>query len=232
MNPNVLFDNNIRVFSTCRDCKGIMQVTTPDEHSHPTCAERMTKLESLARGWLSCIEAGDGKAAALTRNEIDKRTGKPPRMKAAALQYISWGWPVFPLREGTKEPATRHGFKDATTDFERVSSWWERHPRDNIAVPTGLTFDVLDVDPANDGLPSFLELLAAQRIPDAHGVVVTSSGGMHFYLEPTGKGNRAGFMPGLDYRGRGGYVVAPPSTLGEVRRSWSWMAAPSPTIKT
>ena len=33
-----------------------------------------------------------------------------------ALDYARRGWPVFPCRDGSKEPATRHGFKDATTD--------------------------------------------------------------------------------------------------------------------
>ena len=55
---------------------------------------------------------------------------------------------------------------------------------------------------------------------------------MHFYLLPTGKGNRVKFAyPGLDYRGKGGYVCAPPSTLGDRRRSWSWLTMPSPAIR-
>jgi hypothetical protein len=32
-----------------------------------------------------------------------------------ALAYARRGWPVFPCQPGQKVPATRHGYKDATT---------------------------------------------------------------------------------------------------------------------
>jgi Bifunctional DNA primase/polymerase, N-terminal len=230
-NPYPIFDGNVPVYSTCRDCGKTMIVVNADETVHPTCTPRPTKLESLATGWLSCVEAGDEESAKLTELELQKYEAKPPNLKAAALKYVSWGWPVFPLRANTKEPATKHGFLDATADPKRVKAWWTRHPDHNIGLPTGRHFDVFDVDPANGGVPSFLELLAAKRIPQTHGIVVTASGGIHMYLKPTGRGNRANFMPGLDYRGKGGYVVAPPSTLGERGRAWSWLTAPSPKIK-
>lgn len=40
-------------------------------------------------------------------------------------------------------------------------------------------------------------------------------GGMHVYIAATGSGNYAGMLPGVDYRGRGGYVLAPPSVLDD-----------------
>ena len=43
------------------------------------------------------------------------------RAVAWALAYASRGWPVFPCQPGTKEPATRHGFHDASTDPDQIS---------------------------------------------------------------------------------------------------------------
>jgi hypothetical protein len=45
-----------------------------------------------------------------------------------ALAYARRGWPVFPCRLGGKAPATRHGFRDATTDAKQIRRWWERQP--------------------------------------------------------------------------------------------------------
>ena len=230
--PNVLFDNLVRVYSTCRDCGQLMQVIRADCPVHPCCEPKPTLLESLATGWLSCVTAGDEESAKLTEAEIERIVNEPIDFKAVALEYVSWGWPVFPLRAKTKEPATKHGFKDATTDSERVAKWWDRYPDHNIGLPTGHAFDVFDIDPAAGGIPPFMRLLEAQRIPNTHGIVVTANGGMHFYMLPIGRGNKAGFSwPGLDYRGKGGYVVAPPSTLGPRGRGWHWMTVPSPAIR-
>jgi Bifunctional DNA primase/polymerase, N-terminal len=45
-----------------------------------------------------------------------------------ALAYARRGWPVFPCLEGQKVPATRHGYKDATTDPEQITGWFGRDP--------------------------------------------------------------------------------------------------------
>ena len=40
-----------------------------------------------------------------------------------ALAYARRGWPVFPCQPGQKIPATRHGYKDATTDPEQITGY-------------------------------------------------------------------------------------------------------------
>src|SRR5690349_24273155 len=79
-----------------------------------------------------------------------------------ALRYAAHGWPVFPCRPGSKEPATRHGFLDASTDPGQIRSWWRRQPSANLAIATGRPGpDVLDVDqhgPAGSGFAAFRRL--------------------------------------------------------------------------
>src|SRR5574343_430012 len=81
-------------------------------------------------------------------------------LKEAALDYAAKGWPVFPCKPGGKEPLTEHGFKDATTDTQRIEEWWSRWPSANIGFSCGLDgatgplqkLLMIDVDPRNGGL--------------------------------------------------------------------------------
>jgi hypothetical protein len=104
-----------------------------------------------------------------------------------------------------------HGVKDATTNRARLLAWWTRHPQANIGLATGHRFDVLDVDgPA--GAHAIQELAAAHRLRSSGPLVRTGGGGWHYYLAPTGLGNTSpADLAHVDWRGRGGYVVAPPS---------------------
>jgi Bifunctional DNA primase/polymerase, N-terminal len=104
-----------------------------------------------------------------------------------------------------------HGVKDATCNRARILAWWTRHPQANIGLATGYRFDVLDVDgPA--GAQAIRSLAATHGLQSGGPLVRTGGGGWHFYLAPTGLGNaRPAGLAHVDWRGRGGYVVAPPS---------------------
>lgn len=144
-----------------------------------------------------------------------------------AIWYAARGVPVFPLKPGTKVPATRNGFKDAAVEPHAVHALF----RDgkvpfNLGLATGHRFDVVDVD---------IPWIDAGHVIDAvqmtgcdwYGVVETPSGGCHIYV-PTGThggGNWAKKVPDSDYRGVGGYVVAPPSRIEH--GAWRWMEAPN-----
>jgi Bifunctional DNA primase/polymerase, N-terminal len=104
-----------------------------------------------------------------------------------------------------------HGVNDATTNRARILAWWSRHPQANIGIATGHRFDVLDVD-GPGGAQAIRELAAEQGMHSAGPLVRTGGGGWHYYLAPTGLGNvRPHGLEHVDWRGRGGYVVAPPS---------------------
>jgi len=227
-------------YTTCRSCGGILN-TTADEHGtyntvHPSCTPVPTKIERLEQEWLAAVLAENNGRESELSLQIEELDDHPPRLLDAAVSYARWGWPVFPLRPHSKQPATRHGFRDATNDVTRIAAWWTSHPHSNIGLPTGISFDVIDID-VPEGVPSYLSILNKEdrrtgrgQIPDRHGLVATSSGGLHLYIKPSGKGNSAGIRPGIDYRGAGGYVVAPPSKLAARGRSWSWTVKPSPAI--
>jgi hypothetical protein len=141
-----------------------------------------------------------------------------PRPTEQALRYAGHGWPVFPCQPGGKQPATAHGFLDATCDPDKITWWWRRHPDANLAIATGRPGpDVLDVDQhgsAGNGFAAFGRLQRAGLIDGASALVATPSGGLHAYF--TGSGQRCGKLTGhhLDFRAHGGYILAPPSQVG------------------
>lgn len=133
----------------------------------------------------------------------------------AALDYADRGWPVFPCRPGGKEPLTKRGHLDASTDPRQIHLWWNRWPTANVAVPTGQRSGllVLDVDhPAGlDALEASHGKLPATRTHS------TGSGGMHYLYRYPGeaggeiRNSASKLAEGLDVRGEGGYIVVPPS---------------------
>jgi len=136
---------------------------------------------------------------------------------AAALRYAAAGWPVFPCKPGSKEPLTRHGFKDATTDPAVIRAWWACWPDANVAIATGAPGpDVLDVDNGDDsGWSAFNQLQRRGLLAGAFAFVRTRSGGLHAYYAGTGQRCTAKIGgAALDYRAAGGYVLAPPSYVG------------------
>jgi hypothetical protein len=116
-----------------------------------------------------------------------------------------------------------HGVKGATTNRARIMAWWTHHPQANIGLATGHRFDVLDVDgPA--GAHAIRELAATHGLVSSGPLVRTGGGGWHFYLAPTGLGNvHPQGLEHVDWRGRGGYVVAPPSRHAS-SHPYQWIA--------
>lgn len=252
--PPLILDGLVHVYSTCRDCGQIMQVTNVRDTVHPMCQPRPTRMENWEQSWLAITKSAPYENIPINlqrklddlefKMETEADQMQPTALHNAAMQYAEWGWPVFPLAKNSKKPAIPRdkggkGFLDATTDVKRICKWWSRHSDHNIGLATGHLFDVVDIDPDKGGVQSLSDLLQTNSIPFVHGIVATAGAdepefrpsGMHLYVKPTGKGNYAGIRPGIDYRGRGGYVVAPPSTLGSRVRSWSWAVQPSPEIK-
>jgi hypothetical protein len=161
-------------------------------------------------------------------------------MAVAALDYATRGWSVFPVHSVTagrcscgnpacgspgKHPRVARGLTEASKAPQQIRAWWGRWPTANIAVATGQIsrFFVLDVDPGHGGDES-LRTLEVEHGPLPHTVrSLTGGGGDHILFEHVpGLRNSAGrIAPGIDVRGDGGYVVAPPS-LHISGRSYAW----------
>lgn len=152
--------------------------------------------------------------------EREARLAAPEALAAAASWYATQGLPVFPLQPRDKKPFPgSRGFKDATTDAGQIASWWTANPDANIGLPTGGLFDVVDID-GEQGALSYRRILTEDMLPTVYGRATTARArGRHLYIRPTGDGNGASIMPGIDYRGLGGYVVAPPSIT---TRRYDW----------
>lgn len=132
-----------------------------------------------------------------------------PDLSGEAVRLAEAGLHVFPCEARNKRPLTTHGLRDARADPELVGLAWEHYGRSsNIGVscgPSGIW--VLDCD-GEAGERSLAELCAGRPIYTA---VVRTARGRHYWFRGEGVGTRAGVRPGLDTRGRGGYVIAPPS---------------------
>lgn len=155
-----------------------------------------------------------------------------------ALEYARKGWAVFPVHgikggictcqkghdctSPGKHPRTKSGVKEASTDEATIRNWFAEKPYLNIGIATGAISGlvVVDVDAKNGGLESLEKLDLGTAL-----TTKTGGGGVHLYYEwPATEtiGNSVGTLaPGIDIRGAGGYVVAPPS-LHISGKSYVW----------
>ena len=179
----------------------------------------------------AAIDAGDREridAAAALVDQLDRP--KPSvTLHQAALWYASVGLKVFPLSPGSKIPFKgSNGCKDASSNPDVITGWWTDSPDANIGIATGHLVDVVDVD-GFQGQQSRAQHwganFAAIENDCVAKVLTPRAGGMHLYVPATGDGNGAHLFPGVDYRGLGGYVVAPPSTTDQ--GSYRFLGSPT-----
>lgn len=177
---------------------------------------------ALAKG-----EHGQGirTRAAMHLQEVDAiqapRLEAPGALLNAALYYASRGVPVFPVEPRGKRPTTEHGLKDATTDEATIRAWWAIRPTHNIGAPTGIKFDVVDIDG-----PSAVGVVMLGRDRWRSGLIghalTQRPHGHHLFYRPSGKPNAAKLAEAVDFRGAGGYVLLPPS-IGESGQRYRWI---------
>lgn len=156
----------------------------------------------------------------------------------AALDYLKRGWPVIPghnpLPNGLcscqrlncdrpgKHPRIQwREFEHKLPSEAMVRNWWRRWPEASVIVLTGRLSGLLvvDIDPRSGGDENVHDLHLPETV-----TTLTGGGGEHYWFEYPASTEitiGANALPGIDWRGQGGYVVAPPS-LHASGRTYEW----------
>ena len=148
----------------------------------------------------------------------------------AALGYAKRGWPVIPLHhlEGEqcsckntdcgnsrgKHPRNANGLTGASTDADTINRWWIKWPDANVGLLTGVVFDVLDIDAPEGGQRLGEMAVDIGLDPETcwlDGPMSITGKGSHLLYAASGHRNSSGLIKNVDWRGDGGYIVAPPS---------------------
>jgi hypothetical protein len=157
-----------------------------------------------------------------------------------AHDYVRRGWGVIPLhgwdaekkqcrcsagrfcpeKNRGKHPSLGNDWqKRALKSGADVEAWWEDHPTNNVGILTGAESGifVFDVDGAV-GIKSVTTMASEHGALPPTRIVRTGSGGLHYFYRHPGHfvvhNSTSWIAPGIDIRGAGGQVVAPPSESG------------------
>ncbi len=139
-----------------------------------------------------------------------------------ALRYQEIGLSIIPIRPKDKKPLVAwEKYQKDRPSAEQIEQWWTQYTNANVAIVTGEIsgVDVIDID-SEKGIEALSEHLPEIfETPTA----ITPRGGKHLYVEHRdGLGNAVRFIEDCDYRGQGGYVVAPPS-IGQNGKPYKWL---------
>lgn len=125
------------------------------------------------------------------------------------LALYDMGFSLIPLKPRDKTPLTDwRAYQKLRAAHSDVEAWFKATPNANIGIVTGAISGlvILDLDSAD-------AIAEAERrgLPDT--IMVRTGKGRHVYFRHPGYKitNRAGFLPGMDIRGDGGYIVGPGS---------------------
>ncbi len=146
----------------------------------------------------------------------------------AAIEYVEkHRFSVIPIIPGDKKPLIKwEEFQRRRPTRAELVSWWGSTPDANIGIVTGEVSNLFVVD-LDKYASDYDEEKAREIIPDSviTPVAVTPRGGQHLYFNNPAGANysiKARILPGIDYRGNGGFVVAPPSENGNGRK-YAWV---------
>jgi Bifunctional DNA primase/polymerase, N-terminal/Family of unknown function (DUF5906)/Primase C terminal 2 (PriCT-2) len=161
-----------------------------------------------------------------------------PRCLTVALTYAARGWEIFPAPPGEKKSHKKADYSDGkewgkTTDPKEIKRNWKKWPNAAIGIATGRGSGVfvVEADTAEghdvDGIAELAKLEARYgKLPDTL-MAESPSGSIHRYFKyPKDvekiKTGTSEIAEGVDVRGDGGMVIAPPS-VRPGRGCYSWI---------
>jgi hypothetical protein len=179
-----------------------------------------------------------------SRSEALKSSHPASRLDAALAYAAERGWEIFPADSDGKKKSHKAGKNSngknwgMTKDPDEIKSDFKKWPRANIGIPTGAVnrIWVLEADTKEghdvDGIAALRELEAKHGPLPETLMAESPSGSIHYYFKwPTGinVGNSTSkIAPGVDVRGEGGMVIAPPSIRADGAYRWLNEGTPIP----
>lgn len=151
----------------------------------------------------------------------------------AAHTYVKRGWqcvPLYGVKDGAcacptgaacpsagKHPHGRGGRWNVLSGGADVQAWYDDNPADNLGIVTGPKSGIFifDVDPEHGGMDSLQQVVREYGAMTPTRIIETGSVGLHYYYRHPSNFvvyNSTNYIAkGIDIRGEGGQVVAPPS---------------------
>jgi hypothetical protein len=169
---------------------------------------------------------------AITKRDL---APEPETFLAAALRYATErGWAIFPAPRGEKKSHKSAKFSDgrrwgATADPNQIRRDFNRWPKANIGIPTGAVNRIFVVEADTplghnvDGISALTSLeLQHGKLP-ATLMAESPTGSLHRYFNHPGdvKIVSRALVPGVDVKGDGGMVIAPPSIRSDGAYRWA-----------
>lgn len=137
-----------------------------------------------------------------------------------ALRYLGMGFSVIPVKSMSKEPLISwKEFQNRRASESEIREWYKKWPDANIGIVTGLISQAAIVDcDGPEGLKEAQRILLHSPV-----ITLTGNGRQLWYRHPGGTiQNSVRSYPGVDVRGDGGFVVAPPSIHPNGKR-YRWL---------
>ncbi len=172
----------------------------------------MSETQVVTNISTSKIAQGVGIPDALKTLTLDHGEGGSSR-PWGARDYLDRGWGTIPIKKMSKQPAipSWKAYQDRRPTHDEITAWDIQYPDCNVAVICGAVSGlvVLDIDSEDGRLWLKKNGCVMPPTPRAE----SSPGKAHFYFQHPGGvvKNMIRKIPGIDIKGDGGYVVAPPS---------------------
>jgi hypothetical protein len=146
----------------------------------------------------------------------------------AALRYAAMGWAVMPIYANKKNPASRHGVHDATTNLNQIKEWWTQNPNYNVGIATGKKSGIIvfDIDPRNGGEESWIEWVKKNGEPPEGVMQLTAGGGIHYVAKYVEGIKSSKLDNGIDLLSDGRLFIVAPSTIDDRHYRWELSSDP------